>query len=62
MLKMDHEVGSLEAGKFADVAVLAEDPLDVPATRIGEIHVYGTMVGGRHHASNVAAPVMAGTP
>ena len=62
MLKMDHEVGSLEAGKFADVAVLAEDPLDVPATRIGEIHVYGTMVGGRHHASNVAAPALAGTP
>ncbi|MFF5792220.1 amidohydrolase [Paeniglutamicibacter sp. NPDC012692] len=61
MLKMDHEVGSLEAGKFADVAVLAEDPLEVPAARIGEIHVYGTMVGGRHHASNVAAPVMAGT-
>lgn len=60
MLKMDHEVGSLEAGKFADVAVLAEDPLEVPATRIGEIHVYGTMVGGRHHASNVAAPVLAG--
>ena len=62
MLKMDHEVGSLEAGKFADVAVLAEDPLEVPAARIGEIHVYGTMVGGRHHASNVAAPALAGTP
>lgn len=61
MLKMDHEVGSLEAGKFADVAVLAEDPLEVPAEEIGNIYVYGTMVGGRHHASNIAAPVLEGS-
>jgi len=59
MLKMDHEIGSLQAGKFADIAVLAEDPLEVPDILIGEIHVYGTVVGGRHHASNVSAPVRA---
>ncbi|MGO4102787.1 amidohydrolase [Leifsonia sp. YAF41] len=59
MLKMDHEIGSLQAGKFADIAVLAEDPLEVPDTLIGDIHVYGTVVGGRHHASNVSAPVRA---
>lgn len=60
MLKMDHEIGSLEAGKFADMAVLADDPLAVPAEEIGNIHVYGTVVGGRHHASNVQAPAAAG--
>ena len=56
LLKMDHEVGSLEAGKLADIAVLADDPLAVDPERIGEIHVHGTVVGGRHHASRLAAP------
>lgn len=56
MLKMDHLVGSVEAGKYADLAVLDEDPLAVPEDAIGDIHVYGTVVGGRHFASNVPAP------
>ncbi|WP_113716641.1 amidohydrolase [Arthrobacter dokdonensis] len=60
MLKMDHEVGSLEAGKFADMAVLAEDPLAVPAEEVGNIRVLGTVVGGTHHASNVRAQVEVG--
>lgn len=56
MLHMDHEVGSLEAGKFADLVVLADDPYTVPADSIGDIHVHGTMVSGRHHSSRIPAP------
>lgn len=56
MLKMDHLVGSIEAGKYADLAVLSEDPCDVAPERIGEIHVHGTVVGGRHFDNNVANP------
>ena len=39
--------GSLEAGKFADLAVLSADPLTVAADRISEISSLMTMVGGR---------------
>ena len=54
MLKMDHEVGSIEAGKFADMAVLAEDPLAVEAEEVGNIHVLGTVLGGRYHPTTIA--------
>ena len=33
-LKMDGMVGSIEVGKFADFAVLAEDPLEAPPERL----------------------------
>ncbi|MCT1828962.1 amidohydrolase [Brevibacterium luteolum] len=55
MLKRDAEIGSIEPGKFADLAVLAEDPLAVEPAQIGAIRVHGTVVGGRHFASNVKA-------
>lgn len=48
MLKMDAEVGSLEAGKWADLAILEQDPFEVPPEKLGEIRVIGTMLGGRH--------------
>ncbi|GAB3625620.1 amidohydrolase [Pandoraea terrae] len=46
-LKMDHQIGSLEAGKFADFAVLEQDPLAVPASALKDIPVWGTVLGGR---------------
>ena len=61
MLKMDHEVGSLEGGKFADMAVLSDDPLAVSPQDLGAIHVWGTVVGGEHHTSNIPAPSEAST-
>ena len=45
-LKMDHLVGSVECGKFADFAVLEEDPLSRPPEAIKDIPVWGTVLGG----------------
>ncbi|TQF74002.1 amidohydrolase [Rhodococcus spelaei] len=43
----EHEVGSIEVGKFADFVVLAENPLDVEPMRIGDIAVLGTYLAGQ---------------
>jgi len=45
-LKLDHLVGSLEVGKFADFAVLAEDPLLAEPARLKDIAVQATVRGG----------------
>jgi len=45
-LHMDHEIGSIEPGKFADFAVLDASPLDVDPMAIRDIRVWGTVVGG----------------
>jgi predicted amidohydrolase YtcJ len=42
----DHEIGSLEVGKFADFVVLDEDPRQVDPSRIGSISVLETWVNG----------------
>lgn len=39
--------GTLEVGKFADLAVLSDDPLSVDAERLAETHALMTMVDGR---------------
>ena len=39
--------GSLEAGKFADLAVLSKDYMTVPVSEIGSIEAVFTMVGGK---------------
>ena len=45
-LKLDGMVGSVEVGKWADFAVLDEDPLAVPPERLRDIRVHATMRGG----------------
>ncbi len=48
-LRLDHLVGSLEIGKFADMAVLDRDPLEVPPEELKEVRVMATVLGGRVH-------------
>jgi predicted amidohydrolase YtcJ len=46
-LKMDDVVGSIEVGKFADFAVLEEDPSECAPERLKDVRVWGTVLGGR---------------
>jgi predicted amidohydrolase YtcJ len=39
--------GSLERGKYADLAVLSDDYLTLPVEKVGELHSVLTMVGGK---------------
>ena len=43
----EHLVGSIEPGKLADLVVLEEDPLSMPADRLKEIRPLATMLGGK---------------
>ena len=45
-LHLDHLVGSIEVGKYADFCVLEDDPLAVPADRLKDVPVAGTVIGG----------------
>jgi predicted amidohydrolase YtcJ len=45
-LKLDHLVGSIEIGKFADFAVLEDDPLAVAPEALKDVPVWGTVVAG----------------
>lgn len=51
-LRMDHLIGSLEPGKFADMAVLDDDPFESSPEQLKDITVWGTVVGGRLFAAN----------
>jgi predicted amidohydrolase YtcJ len=39
--------GSLEPGKYADLAVLSDDYMTVPVEQVGELHAVLTLVGGK---------------
>jgi hypothetical protein len=43
----DDQLGSLEAGKEADLAILSQDIFSTAADRIGKTKVVITMVGGK---------------
>jgi len=45
-LKLDQELGSIEVGKRADLAILHDDPFDIPAEALRDIRIWGTMLGG----------------
>ncbi|MBD3894481.1 amidohydrolase [Halomonas sp. ML-15] len=44
-LQLDKRIGSLEPGKWADVAILDDDPLD-ERIALKDIRVHGTLLGG----------------
>ena len=46
-LKLEKEIGSIEVGKRADIAVLNQDPLEVPIRDLQAVSVWGTMQSGR---------------
>jgi len=46
-LRLDHEVGSLAAGKLADLVVLADDPFTTDPIDWPAIEIEATVVGGR---------------
>jgi hypothetical protein len=41
------DTGSLEVGKYADLVVLEENLFEIPPTRIGQVRVLLTMLGGK---------------
>lgn len=51
-LKRDHEIGSLEAGKLADLAILSDDPYALGAEGLNAIKIRGIVSGGQVHFAN----------
>ena len=49
MLDIDDEVGSLRAGKRADMTVLSASPYEVGASGLRELEVLATVFEGRVH-------------
>lgn len=46
ILGMEDKIGSLEEGKFADFAILEEDPFEVDPKHIKDIPIWGTALSG----------------
>ena len=46
VLGLERKLGSLEPGKFADFAVLDEDPYAVDPIRLKDIRIWGTALSG----------------
>lgn len=45
-IRLEDEIGSIAPGKRADFTVLEQDPTAVPAERLGEIEIWGTVFEG----------------
>lgn len=54
-MHLDHEIGSIEAGKLADFTVLEANPLTVDPMTIKDISIWGTVLGGVKYEAPKAA-------
>jgi predicted amidohydrolase YtcJ len=52
MIDREKDLGSLEPGKLADMAILAEDPLEVDPMKLRDIEVLDTISGGVVHKAS----------
>jgi predicted amidohydrolase YtcJ len=48
-LRLEHEIGSIAAGKRADFAVLEDDPFELGVERLNEVRIAGTVFEGVPH-------------
>lgn len=46
-MKLDHLIGSIECGKYADFTILEENPLTVDPMHLKDIQIWGTVLGGK---------------
>jgi len=57
-LKLDHDIGSLEVGKRADLCVMEDDPAQVDPMKLKDVRIWGTMLSGRvYEASKMSHKV-----
>jgi hypothetical protein len=56
MINMEATLGSIEAGKLADFAVLDKDPYEVGVEGLRDIKVWGTVFEGRAYPAKRGAP------
>ncbi len=52
----EDKVGSISPGKFADFAVLAQDPRAVPKDKIKDIAIWGTVYAGKKYPASEIKP------
>jgi predicted amidohydrolase YtcJ len=55
MIGMENELGSVEAGKLADFAVLDKDPYEVGVKGLRAIKIFGTVFEGQWHPAKRSA-------
>jgi predicted amidohydrolase YtcJ len=60
-VNLEHEIGVLKPGARGDLVVLSENPLTVPAERLGHIRVERTILAGRTVFSHPVDPRLTNT-